>query len=126
MRGGTVVLATSPFTAEFSSGQLRLQDWDSGIQQWLAHNDLKIHETLVLDKQNAKFHAPVSRQSGDYEFLDVQIIDYPYFIDLRPPGLVPDHAVTGNLPQMTMAWASPIDVKSGRRQTNQRIAEKFR
>ena len=113
MRGGTVVLATSPFTAEFSSGQLRLQDWDSGIQQWLAHNDIKIHETLVLDKQNAKFHAPVSRQSGDYEFLDVQIINYPYFIDLRPPGLVPDHAVTGSLPQMTMAWASPIDVKSG-------------
>ncbi len=83
------------------------------MQQWLAHNDLTIQKTLVLDKQNAKFHAPVSRQSGNYEFLDVQIIDYPYFIDLRPPGLVPDHAVTGSLPQMTMAWASPIDVKPG-------------
>jgi ABC-2 type transport system permease protein len=112
MHGGTVVLATSPFSAEFSNGKLRRQDWDSGMQQWLAHNQIKIHETLVLDKQNAKFHAPVLRQSGDYEFLDVQIIDYPYFIDLRPPGLVPDHAVTGSLPQMTMAWASPIDVKS--------------
>jgi ABC-2 type transport system permease protein len=47
------------------------------------------------------------------------MIDYPYFIDLRPPGLAPDHAVTGNLPQVTMAWASPITVKAddGKRTT---------
>jgi len=111
MRGGTVVLATSPFTAEFGAGQLRLQDWDSNLQQWLVHNGLEIQETLVLDKQNASFPAPINRQSGDYEFRDVQMIDYPYFIDLRPPGLAPEHAVTANLPQVTMAWTSPIAVK---------------
>ncbi len=110
MRGGTVVLATSPFTAESSDGQLRLQNRDSGLQQWLAHNGVEIKKTLVLDKQHARFPAPVSRKSGDYEFRDVQLIDYPYFLDLRPPGLVSDHAVTGNLPQVTMAWASPIAV----------------
>lgn len=108
MRGGTVILATSPFTAEISGGQLRLQDWDSGLQPWLAHHGIEIGRTLVLDKQNASFSAPVTRQSGDYEFKDVQMIDYPYFIDLRPPGLAPTHVVTGNLPQVTMAWASPI------------------
>ncbi len=113
MRGGTVVLATSPFTAEFGGGQLRLQNWDSGLQQWLAHNGLEVKETLVLDKQNASFPAPLARQSGDHKFRDVQMIDYPYFIDLRPPGLAPDHAVTGNLPQVTMAWASPIVVAQG-------------
>jgi ABC-2 type transport system permease protein len=108
MRGGTVVLATSPFTVDASSSELRLKDQDSGLQQWLAHNGLKIERTLVLDSQNASFRAPVARESGDYEFRDVQLIDYPYFIDLRPPGLAPDHAVTENLPQVTMAWASPI------------------
>jgi ABC-2 type transport system permease protein len=46
------------------------------------------------------------------------MLDYPYFIDLRPPGLAPDHAVTANLPQVTMAWASPVTVKpDGDRQT---------
>lgn len=112
MRGGTVVLATSPFTAEFGGGQLQLQEWDSGLRDWLAHNGLEIQKTLVLDPQNATFPAPVARQSGDYEFRDTQMIDYPYFIDLRPPGLAPEHAVTGNLPQVTMAWASPIRVTS--------------
>lgn len=111
MRGGTVVLATSPYTAEFGGGQLDLQAWDSGLAPWLAHNGLHIQDTLVLDQQNASFPAPVVRQAGGHEFRDVQIIDYPYFIDLRPPGLAPDHAVTSNLPQVTMAWASPIDVE---------------
>ena len=113
MRGGTVILATSPFTAEISGGQLRLQDWDSGLQRWLEHQGIQIEKTLVLDKQNAKFPAPTNRQSGDYEFRDVQLLDYPYFIDLRPPGLDANHAVTGNLPQVTMAWASPIEVTPG-------------
>jgi ABC-2 type transport system permease protein len=113
MRGGTVVLATSPFTTELGGGELRLQKRNSGLQQWLAHNGLRIENTLVLDKQNASFPAPINRKSGSYEFRDVQLIDYPYFIDLRPPGLTPDHAVTSNLPQVTMAWASPITVQTG-------------
>lgn len=116
MRGGTVVLATSPYSAEIGGGQLRLRDRDSGLQEWLAHHGLAITKTVVLDSQNTSFHAPVSRESGDYEFRDLQLVDYPYFIDLRAPGLSPGHAVTSRLPQMTMAWASPITVEkdSGR------------
>jgi ABC-2 type transport system permease protein len=46
------------------------------------------------------------------------LLDYPYFIDLRPPGLA-THSVTANLPHVTMAWASPIttSAKEGRRIT---------
>ena len=113
MRGGTVILATSPYTAELSGGQLRLQDWNSGLQPWLAHHGIEVAETLVLDAQNTAFPTPITRQTGDYEFRDVQMIDYPYFIDLRPPGLQPEHPVTRNLPHLTMAWASPITVQRG-------------
>lgn len=111
MRGGTVVLATSPFTAQLNNGELRLQDRDSGLREWLSHNGLEVKDTLVLDKQNASFPGPIMRQSGAHNFRDVQMLDYPYFIDLRPPGLSPDHPVTANLPQLTMAWASPVSVK---------------
>ena len=110
MRGATVVLATSPYTTELGGGQLRLQDWDSGLAPWLAHHGLEVQETLALDSANAAFPAPVLRRAGDYEFRDAQLVDYPYFIDLRPPGLAADHPVTANLPQLTMAWASPISV----------------
>jgi len=112
MRGGTVVIATSPFTTELSDGELRLQDWDSGLQVWLEHLGLRIGESLVMDKQNSAFPAPVVRQAGGYQFRDVKMLDYPYFIDLRADGLRQDHPVTGNLPQLTMAWPSPIEVSN--------------
>lgn len=110
MRGGTVILATSPYTAEISDGQLRMQDWNSGLQEWLAHMGIVIGNSLVLDRQSAAFPAPVKRSAGDYEFQDVRMIDYPYFVDLRAPGLNPGHAITASLPQVTMAWASPLEV----------------
>ena len=113
MRGGTVVLASSPFTAELSDGDLRLQDWDSGLQDWLRHQGVDIGRALVLDPQSAAFPTPVHRTTGTYSFRDVQMIDYPYFIDLRAPGLAASHPVTANLPQLTMAWASPIAVSAG-------------
>jgi ABC-2 type transport system permease protein len=111
MRGGSLVLATSPFTAELSDGELRMQDWDSGLQDWLAHHGISIASTLVLDNKSAPFPAPVARQAGDYQFRDVQMLDYPYFIDIRKRGLARSHPVTRSLPQLTMAWASPISAE---------------
>ncbi len=38
------------------------------------------------------------------------MLDYPYFIDVRPDGMAQDVAITASLPQLTMAWSSPIVV----------------
>jgi ABC-2 type transport system permease protein len=114
MRGGTLVLVTSPYSTELSGGQLRLQEWDSGLTEWLAHQGIEIAKSLVLDEQNAPFPAPVMRSSGDYEFQDVELINYPYFIDVRSPGLADGHPITSSLPQMTMAWPSPISAQRTR------------
>ncbi len=114
MRGGTLVLVTSPYTMELAGGQLRLQEWSSGLGEWLAHHGIAIGKALVMDEQNSPFPAPVMRTSGDYEFQDVQIIDYPYFIDMRSGGLAEGHPITSSLPQLTMAWASPITVDKTR------------
>ena len=111
MRGGTLVLASSPYSAEISGGKIRMQEWNSGLEEWLAHHGISIGKSLVLDEQNTDFPAPVQRQSGGYEFQDVQMVDYPFFIDLRPGGLSGEHPITADLPQLTMAWASPITVQ---------------
>ncbi len=119
MRGGTVILATSPFTTGLSDGQLQLKDWISGLDPWLAHHGLQIGETLVLDAQHTTFPSPVVRRSGDYEFRDVRMLDYPYFLDIRPPGLSREHPITASMRHLTMAWASPVSVAAdtGRRST---------
>lgn len=110
MRGGTVVLATSPFSVEPDGGALALRSWDSGLEAWLNHHGVGIAESLVLDKRHARFPAPVQRDSGNLQFQDSRIIDYPYFIDIRENGLA-RHPVNGSLPQLTMAWASPLEVE---------------
>ena len=110
MRGGTVVLVTAPFSASITAGKLQLNTYTSGLQGWLAHHGINIEESVVLDSQNASFTVPVTRLAGDYEFQDAELRNYPYFIDLRPPGLIA-HPVTRNLPQLTMPWASPIVAK---------------
>ncbi|QFU77444.1 ABC transporter permease [Halioglobus maricola] len=110
MRGGTVVLATSPFSVERENGELRLKNWKSGLEPWLQHNGITIRPELVLDEQMGKFPAPVRRGSGDYQFNDVRIINYPFFIDVRRDAIA-RHAISGSLPQVTMAWVSPLDVE---------------
>ena len=119
MRGGTVLIASSPYSAEVAGGELRLQDWPSGLEDWLEHHGLHIGDSLVLDERNTAFPAPIARQAGGFEFRDVQMVDYPYFIDIRDEGLAETHPVTASLPQLTMTWASPITVesKAGRRVT---------
>ena len=114
MRGGTVFLATSPYSAELSGGNLRMQSYNSGVDDWLKNHGLTIEKTLVLDTQSAPFPVPVTRKVGDYEFRDVQMLDYPYFIDLRPPGLNANHPITASLPQLAMAWGSPITADRSR------------
>jgi ABC-2 type transport system permease protein len=113
MRGGTVILATSPFTAELAGGELRIQPWESGLVDWLNHHGIGIDRSFVLDEQNAPFPTPVIRKVGGYEFRDAQLVDYPYFIDIRAPGLNQQHPATSNIPQLTLAWASPMELQRG-------------
>jgi len=114
MRGGTVLLATSPYSAEIANGEMKLLPWQSGLKSWLADKGITIEKSLVLDKRSATLPAPVVRNSGGYDFRDVQLVDYPYFIDVREDGINTEHPITRSLPQVTMPWASPIEADRSR------------
>src|SRR5690606_14549485 len=58
MKGGTVVLASSPLKAAFSQTGLSAQTVTSGLDAWLAHHGLTIKPTFVMDTQNAPFPVP--------------------------------------------------------------------
>jgi len=110
MRGGTVIAATAPFSANLSRNNLSMQRHNSGLEEWLKHHGLTIEEQLVLDPQNSAFPIPVIRQAGGFQFRELRMIDYPYFADVRSSGLNRDNSITSGLNQLTMAWASPITV----------------
>ena len=114
MRGGSVVLVTSPFLSRVSGGSLAMMNRVSGLTDWLSHQGLAIGETLVLDPQNSAFPVPVTREVGGFRFQEVRMLDYPFFVDAREPGLNPRHPVTAGIPQITVAWSSPIAVDAER------------
>ncbi|MEE9254350.1 MAG: hypothetical protein V3U43_05420, partial [Pseudomonadales bacterium] len=47
------------------------------------------------------------------------MLDYPYFVDVRGDGLNQDNAITADLPQLTVAWASPIEIDAEANQSRQ-------
>ena len=110
MRGGTVVVAAGSYRATLTGQSLYAAPVQSGLQDWLAHHGITLGDSFVMDRQNAAFPVPVVRQVGAFRFQDLQMRDYPYFIDVRDDGLNDDLAFTAELPQLTVAWASPIDV----------------
>jgi len=110
MQGGTVILATSPFSASFSNRSLNMQAQTSGLGDWLIHHGLTIDKYLVMDPQNSAFPIPVTRNIGGLQLQEIRMLDYPYFIDVRKEGLNQDNAITANLSQSTLTWASPINV----------------
>ena len=121
MKGGTVVAATSPYSSSFSNRSLSIQKQHSGLEKWLEHHGVKIDQQLVLDTQNSAFPIPVSRSMGGFQFQEMRMLDYPYFIDVRGEGLNQENLITSELPQATMVWASPIDINKEKNQQRQLI-----
>ena len=114
MRGGTVVLAAGNYRATSTPQSLYATPVTTGLEDWLAHHGVTVDKSFVMDRQNAAFPVPVVRQVGGFRFQEMQMRDYPYFIDVRSDGLNQDVPFTSQLQQLTVAWASPIDVDEER------------
>jgi len=110
MEGGTVAIATSPFETTLSQQSLSAVPHQSGLDEWLKHNGLGIADSFVMDPQNAAFPAPVQRQVGGFTFQELVMLDYPYFADVRDDGIDQSTGIFSGIPQITMTWASPINV----------------
>ncbi len=120
MQGGTVIVATSPIAVEFSGNKLLASKHKSGLEDWLQHMGIGIADSLVMDPRNASFPVPVTRNVGGFNFQEVRMLDYPYFIDIRE-GLSAQNAITADLGQLTMAWASPIQLDE-QKNTKRRVS----
>ena len=109
MQGGTVMLATSAFDVAVSNS-LDAKNHSSGMEDWLKHHGLTIENNMVLDPQNASLPVPVRRRLGGLSLNEIKMMPYPHFPDLRGASLSSDNPTTSALRQLTLNWASPIDV----------------
>ncbi|MDK1046053.1 MAG: Gldg family protein [Anaerolineales bacterium] len=110
MKGGTVILLTSPFSVSLTRTSLSASKHDSGLEGWLEHNGIALEESLVLDPQNEQMAIPVARRLGGFIIQELRMVEYPYFVDVRAKGMAGENSLTSGLSQVTLNWASPIVV----------------
>jgi ABC-2 type transport system permease protein len=120
MRGGAVVVAAGNYVLNPDplSGTLALKAVDEGLREMLESYGISVEQTLVMDPQNEPFPVQVNRNLGGLQVREIQAINYPFFVDVRPDAMDADSLVVAGLPAVTIHWASPVvvdPVKNGDR-----------
>jgi len=112
MRGGSVTIALNKnlVGVDSFSGSLILSPADSGLDDWLANYGIQLSDSMVLDQQNQPFPVAVARNVGGFQVQEIQAVDYPFFVDVRPDGMDTDNPIAANLPAVTMNWTSPVEL----------------
>lgn len=110
MRGGTLVVATSAYqlVLDQQNQWFGLSPIQSGIQEMLASYGVTVEQALVLDPQSLPVELSVQRVIGNTQVIERRLLDYPYFIDVRPNGMDQDSLIVADLPAVGLNWASPI------------------
>jgi len=112
MRGGSVVVAAGNYGIEIDQlgGGLALKPLEDNLREMLSSYGIQVDESLVMDTQNEPFPVQVTRQAGDVRVREIQAIEYPFFVDVRPDGMNTESPIVFNLPAVTLNWVSPITI----------------
>lgn len=111
MRGGTVIVLAGKYELDPSGGESLLVKKNSmGIEDLLASYGVTVQDTMVLDPQNESFPVPVVRDLGGIRIREIQLLSYPFFVDVRQDGMDKENPVVAALPAVTLQWASPLTV----------------
>ncbi len=115
MRGGSVVVAGGNYalTQQPYSGQLALKKVQGGLADMLKSYGVTVGDSVVMDTQNTQFPVVVPHNVGGVPVQEVQAVDYPFFVDVRPSSMDRSSPITSSLPAVTVPWASPLTVQKG-------------
>jgi ABC-2 type transport system permease protein len=112
MRGGAVVTAAGNYALSQQQfpGSLTVEALSDGLAEMLSSYGVDVGEAMVMDSQNEAFPVQVQRQVGGMQVIEVQEVDYPFFVDVRPDGMDDQSSIVSNLPAVTTQWASPLTI----------------
>jgi ABC-2 type transport system permease protein len=110
MRGGSVVVLAGHYAVaqDAVDGQLALQPLSGTLGDQLRHYGVDVPQRLVLDRQNQPFPTEVVRSAGGIQVQEIQAVDYPFFVDVRPNGMESQAGITSNLANVVLYWTSPV------------------
>ncbi|MCA9838003.1 MAG: Gldg family protein [Trueperaceae bacterium] len=112
MRGGSLIVATGNYgiTVDQFGGGLALEPLTGGLNDLLSSYGVTVGDGVVMDTQNAPFPVAVNRNVGGFQVQEIQAIDYPYFVDVRPETMTKNNLVVSGLSSVTLNFASPLSL----------------
>lgn len=110
MRGGSVIIATSGHALNAGRGDLSVSKVTSGLDDLLKNYGIRVGKEVVLDTQNAAFPIPVSRNLGGFMVQEIQMMNYPAFVDIRGEGMDDDNPALAGLGNVVMHWPSTVEL----------------
>jgi len=121
MRGGSVIVAAGSFgiTVDQLGQNLALKPVEGGLADLLDSYGIRIEKSLVMDPQNEPFPVQVERPLGNTVVREMQAVNYPFFVDVRPDGMDKASPIVGQLAAVTLNWASPLTVDAAKNQGRQ-------
>jgi ABC-2 type transport system permease protein len=120
MRGGSVIIAAGNYAINPDiTGNLGVTPIEGGAREMLEHYGISVGQSLVMDTQNEPFPVQVSRSLGGFQVQEIQAINYPFFVDVRPDGMDKQSPILANIPALTVNWASPITLDEAKNQERQ-------
>ncbi len=116
MRGGTVFLAVSHYklAPDQFTGNIALMPIVDGVETLLTSYGVAVEQALVLDPQNEPFVEFGTRDASGAQVQEVKIVNYPFFVDIRPDGMAADNPLVSNLSAVTLNWAAPVTVDAAK------------
>ena len=112
MKGGSLILGTSPYGVTRNQASLNTERIRSGIGDMLKHYGIEFEDKMVYDMQNEPYPVPVRRTVGGFSVQEVKLIPYLPFPEIRGEGLNATNSITSGIPQVTLNWPSPLSVKA--------------
>jgi ABC-2 type transport system permease protein len=112
MRGGAVILATGSrmLSPQQFGGGIMMQTVEGGVGDLLASYGIEVEDAFVLDPRNEPFPRQRQRQVGNMSVVEMEQVNYPFFVDVRQDSMAQDSPIVANLPAVTLHWASPLRV----------------
>lgn len=108
MKGGSVILSTSPVVVNRDQRSFSAETKNSGLEKWLANYGIEVPKELVLDKSNVGFPTIRKRMVQGVTIREPHVAPYPFFVNVREKGFNHDNGISSGMSQLTFAWPSPV------------------
>jgi len=108
MRGGKVLAFDGAYQVDASQAGITAKPAPEGLAKLLETYGVKVDKSFVMDPQNTPFPVPVTENVGGMQMRRVQMMPYPFFVDIRSSGMAQGHAALVGLNNATVPWGSPL------------------